>query len=61
MMRKLADASGAGLKAVVPLHGFLSTREPVWRDLKRLEEAANLARLLETFGGPRIQVPWLAH
>lgn len=54
-MTKLANASGLGLKSVVPLYDLLSTREPVWRDLERLQEAANLTRLLEAFGaGPRV-------
>lgn len=47
MMSMLASASAAGKAAVQPLHGLLSSREPVWRDLRRLQEAASLALLLQ--------------
>ena len=47
MMGTTAAASAAGKAKMQALHGLLSSREPVWRDLKRLQEAASLALLLQ--------------
>ena len=45
-IKALATSSAAGKAAMRPLQGLLSSREPVWRDLQRLQEAASVAALL---------------
>ena len=57
MMSAIAAASDAGKLALKPCLGLLRSREPVWRDLKRLGEASDLAYILQTHEGPKMELP----
>lgn len=48
-LQLIGTAAGTGAEgraAMQPLHSLLSSREPLWRDLKCLDEAAKVSALL---------------